>query len=99
MDYELLPIGTVVELLNSSIPVMISGYLSVMPSDPNKVWDYSGFIYPVGYDSDEDILSFNHNQISTIIAYGYKDIQEEQFVQQVMATKDEIVEALKKGVE
>lgn len=92
MDYELLPIGTVVELKHSSVPVMIAGYLSVAKSNPNKLWDYSGFIFPIGYVGDDDIYSFNHNQIDVVIAYGYKDIQEEQFIEQVAATKKEIME-------
>ncbi len=92
MDFELLPIGTVVELKHSSVPVMIAGYLSVAQKSGNRVWDYSGFVFPTGYMSDEDILSFDHNQIDVVIAYGYKDIQEEAFVKQVMETRQEILE-------
>lgn len=95
MNYELLPIGTVVELKNSTIPVMIAGYLSVSKGTPEKIWDYSGFIFPIGYASDDEIYSFDHEQIDAVIAYGYKDIQEEQFVKQVAAAKEEIIEHLK----
>ncbi len=91
MDFELLPIGTVVELKHSSIPVMIAGYLSVSQKSGDRVWDYSGFVFPNGYMSDDDILSFDHNQIDVVIAYGYKDIQEEAFVKQVMETRQEIM--------
>lgn len=90
MDYELLPIGTVVELKHSTVPVMVAGYLSVAKNSPDKLWDYSGFVFPIGYASDDEILCFNHNQIDVVIAYGYKDLQEEQFIEQVAATRKEI---------
>ena len=92
MDFELLPIGTVVELKHSSIPVMIAGYLSVAKKTGDRIWDYSGFIFPTGYMSNEDILSFDHNQIDVVIAYGYRDIQEERFVKQVTEARREMNE-------
>ena len=67
MNYELLPIGKVVELKNSTIPVMIAGYLSVSKGNPDKLWDYSGFIFPIGYASDDEIYSFDHEQIDAVI--------------------------------
>ena len=99
MDFELLPIGTVVELKNSDIPVMISGYLSVNRENKDKVWDYSGFVFPVGYSKDDDILSFDHAQITNIIAYGYKDIQEMHFVAQVAEMRKTVLEKTKKEEE
>lgn len=96
MELELLPIGTVVELKNSTIPVMISGFLSVNRASKDKVWDYSGFKFPVGYSSDEDILSFDHSQIENILAYGYRDAQEMRFVKEVEGMRKEIAEKTKK---
>ncbi|MCR4640704.1 MAG: DUF4176 domain-containing protein [Lachnospiraceae bacterium] len=92
MDFELLPIGTVVKMKNSAIPVMIAGYLSVVTGKEDRIWDYSGFIFPNGYNSDEDILSFDHEQIEFVIAYGYRDIQEERFVAQVSEARQELRE-------
>ena len=36
-NMELLPIGSVVQLEDSTALVMISGYLPIVPSEPNRV--------------------------------------------------------------
>lgn len=80
MDKELLPIGSVVSLKNSNALVMIAGYLAVTRSDPERVWDYSGFRFPIGYTSDEEIYCFNCGQIEVVYAYGYRDIETDMFI-------------------
>jgi len=90
MEHEFLPIGTVIELKNTAVPIMIAGYLSVANSNPDKIWDYSGFLYPLGYVNNDEVISFNHDQIGTVIAYGYKDVEEEEFVEKVKIAKKEL---------
>ncbi len=90
MEHEILPIGTVVELKNSTTLVMIGGYLSIADADSEKVWDYSGFFYPIGYVNNNEIISFDHDQIETVIAYGYRDIEEESFTAKVRKAKEEL---------
>ena len=97
MSKGFLPIGTVVELNNSTIPVMIAGYLAVAPKDPKRVWDYSGFIFPTGISEDDGLFCFDNEQIETVIAYGYRDIQADRFIRQLMANKDEIKKKVEEG--
>lgn len=78
-NMELLPIGSVVQLEDSTALVMISGYLPIVPSEPNRVWNYSGFRFPLGYTDDEDIYCFDHSQIQVVYAYGYRDIEHDIF--------------------
>lgn len=89
---ELLPIGSVVQLEDSTALVMISGYLPIAPSEPNRVWHYSGFRFPLGYTDDEDIYCFDHSQIQVVYAYGYRDIEHDIFT-------GKLADALKKYAE
>ena len=42
-----------------------------------KVWDYSGCIYPEGFLSSKQTCLFNHNQIEKIYYMGLEDDEEE----------------------
>ena len=55
MESQFLPIGSVVQLKNSTACVMIAGYLPTGPSRPGYVWDYSGMKFPLGYVADNEI--------------------------------------------
>ena len=90
MNQELLPIGSVVELKEAKVPVMIAGYLASLQDREGKVWDYSGFVYPIGFDSKDEILSFDRDQVENVIAYGYVDQEEMAYVSQVEEMKKEI---------
>lgn len=92
MARELLPIGSVVQLADSTALVMVSGYLPVVPSRPDYVWDYSGFKFPIGYTDDEAIYCFDSEQIEIVYAHGYKDIEEEIFMNKLMEAQDQVVE-------
>lgn len=95
MAIEFLPIGTVVQLSGSTALVMIAGYLPASQSRPDYVWDYSGFKFPLGYTDDEDIYFFDHTQIETIYAHGYKDIEQEMFVSRLASIRDQVAESFK----
>ena len=97
MDRERLPIGSVVQLENSTALVMVAGYLPVLPSRPDHVWDYSGFRYPIGYTDDEVAYCFDHDQIQVVYAHGYKDIEEEIFMGKLMDARERIVDLVKSG--
>ena len=90
MEQAFLPIGSVVELINSDALVMIGGYLSIADINSDKVWDYSGFIYPYGYVEDDKIVSFDHSQIQTVVAYGYRDVESDYFVEQIAEARKEL---------
>jgi len=90
MSKAFFPIGTVVELKNTTIPVMIAGYFSVAVKDPNKIWDYAGFIYPTGICESDGTFCFDNEQVKSVISYGYLDEETNLFIRQLMATKDDM---------
>lgn len=97
MARDLLPIGSVVQLENSTALVMVAGYLPVAPSRPNYVWDYSGFRFPIGFTDDDTVYCFDHNQVQVVYAYGYKDIEEEIFMGKLMSAQQRITDMVKSG--
>lgn len=85
----LLPIGSVVLIGNSKKKVMIVGVCQKGGSEEEKIWDYTGVIYPEGYLDSQKMFLFNNEQITQVFALGYQD--EEQF-----AFKEKADEAIKK---
>lgn len=77
MTRNILPIGTVVLLKDSSKKVMITGFFQRTSDEPDKLWDYAGCIFPEGYVGGDKVFLFNHEQICKIFMVGYQD--EEQF--------------------
>lgn len=75
---NLLPIGTVVLLKESTKRLMIVGVCQKNVNNPETLWDYTGVVYPEGYFSADKMFMFNHDQIEKIYAMGYQD--EEQFI-------------------
>ena len=75
----LLPIGSVVLLNDSTKRVMVMGFCQTEASDSNgeKIWDYTGCLYPEGYLNPNEMYLFNGEQIDKIFAFGYQD--DEQF--------------------
>ena len=68
-----LPIGTVVLLNGGTKKVMITGFCSVTQEEKDKVYDYTGCIYPEGYLDYDEICLFDHNQIEKVYHMGYID--------------------------
>ncbi len=78
MKYEKwLPAGSVVLLKDSSKRLMIIGFLQSTRADSSKIYDYSGCLYPEGYQDGDHVYLFDHDQIEKVYAVGYMD--EEQF--------------------
>ena len=90
MANALLPIGSVVQLSESTALVMIAGYLAVNQAAPERVWEYSGFRFPIGYTDDEEVYCFDHSQIETVYAYGYHDIEEDIFMSRLTAARNQM---------
>ena len=76
-----LPVGTVVMLNGGSKRVMITGFCSMPENDEQKIYDYSGCMYPEGYASSKQICLFDHNQIAKIYHLGLVDDEETKFKQ------------------
>lgn len=72
-DVSYFPIGTVVILKNSTAATIISGYLAENNNMPGYIWDYSGFLYPIGLRNEEEVYTFDHTQIEQVLAIGYQD--------------------------
>lgn len=75
----LLPIGSVVLLKDSTRKVMIIGVCQRGGSDPDKIWDYTGVIFPEGFLAPDKMFMFNNEQIEQIFALGYQDAEQMAF--------------------
>lgn len=79
MEEKYLPIGTVVRLAGGKKRLMITGFCSVEEKNKEKMWDYSGCLYPEGYLSSNQTCLFDHAQIEKIYHLGLIDYEEEEF--------------------
>ena len=48
-EEKYLPIGTVVMLKGGTKRIMITGFCSIEENTKEKMWDYSGCLYPEGF--------------------------------------------------
>ncbi len=76
---KFLPIGSVVMLKGGTKKAMITGFCSVTEDDKDKVYDYTGCVYPEGYLSFDEICLFNHDQIEKVYHLGFVDDEEKEF--------------------
>lgn len=74
-----LPIGSVVMLKGGNKRVMIVGFCAITEEEKEKVWDYSGCLYPEGVIKSNQMCLFNHDQIEKIYHLGLIDIDEISF--------------------
>ena len=79
MREKYLPIGTVVLLKGGKKRAMITGFCSVAQENQEKIYDYSGCVYPEGYLSSNQVCLFDHDQIDKIFFLGYEDDEEKAF--------------------
>lgn len=87
----LLPIGSVVLLGESKKKVMIVGVCQRGINDQNKIWDYTGVVFPEGFFAADKMFLFNNEQISQIFAIGYQDGEQLAF----KARADEAIRKLR----
>ncbi len=83
MKEKYLPIGTVVLLTNGTKKVMITGYLPIDVEADNKMYDYTGCLFPEGIIIDSETLAFNHDQIQEIIFEGLNNEETEEFIKTI----------------
>ena len=74
-----LPIGSVVLLKGAKKRLMITGFCAQPDNDMNKIYDYSGCLYPQGIISTDAMAVFNHEDIETVYNVGYIDNEEIEF--------------------
>ena len=87
---QLLPIGSVVMLKNGTKAVMVIGFYTYSGEHPDKVFDYSGCMYPEGMIGSDLNLLFNHDQIQEVLYTGYQSEQEVEFKQKLAKAFDTI---------
>lgn len=79
MRDKYLPIGSVVLLKGGKKRAMITGFCSVAQENQEKIYDYSGCVYPEGYLSSNQVCLFDHDQIDKIFFTGFEDEEEFSF--------------------
>ena len=89
----LLPIGSVVLLSGSTKKVMIIGVCQRGGNDPEKIWDYTGVVFPEGFIAPDKMFMFNNEQIEQIFAMGYQDEEQLAFKKKI----DVVIENLRKA--
>lgn len=67
-----LPIGSIVKLKNDNKLYMILGYYSLEYHNGINIYDYVACSYPEGLLIKNNMISFNHEDISTTIFIGYE---------------------------
>ena len=77
-EEKYLPVGTVCSLVNSKKKLVVTGFY-VIEQTSNKIFDYSGCIYPEGIIDPQKVILFNHDQIVEILHMGYKNEEEKEF--------------------
>lgn len=90
INAKYLPIGTVVLLKNGTKRVMINGFCTIDSSKPDKIYDYSGVLFPEGSLSSDQALLFDHEQIDRIDHLGLIDEEETTFktkLKQIISSK------------
>lgn len=92
MREKYLPIGSVVLLKGGKKRAMITGFCSVAQDNQDKIYDYSGCVYPEGYLSSNQVCLFDHDQIEKIFFLGFEDEEETIFKEKLKL----IVENLEK---
>lgn len=83
MTKKLLPLGTIIYLEEGNQKIMVVARGAVyQDSDSGKdvYFDYMGCRYPAGIDP-EDGLFFNEDNIDKVLFEGYKDEDEERFLE------------------
>lgn len=86
---ELLPIGSVVLLNESSKRVMIYGRLQ-KELDGDRLWDYIACLYPEGNINADHCFLFNHDQIASVYFVGFQDDEEAAFQQYLELSASEL---------
>lgn len=97
-DISMFPIGTVVILQDSTAAVMIAGYLAESDQKPGYIWDYSGFLYPIGLRDERKVYTFDHTQIEQVLAIGYQDGESFAFLKQMKEAAVKMEEQEEQGI-
>lgn len=74
------PVGTIVNLFNTKERLMISGYLQ-KNNQSDKIWDYVGVLYPLGFLTPNRMVLFDHEQIENVYYIGCQNNEQFNFME------------------
>ena len=92
MKKEFLPIGSVVLLKGGTKRVMITGFCSVDNNEKERMYDYTGCLYPEGIINSNEICLFDNEQIDQVFFKGFIDEEEIKFKDELDKTLSNIEE-------
>lgn len=79
MKMKLLPIGSVIQLNEGEVKLMILNRAPLYNREGTiGYFDYSAVLYPVG-QTDQQVFFFNQEDIKEVFHEGYVDEEEKQF--------------------
>ncbi len=87
---KFLPVGTVVLLKGATKRIMITGFASVSPDTGDKIFDYSGCLFPEGFYNYNEVCIFDHNQIEEVFHLGLVDEEETTFKTELKVKFEEL---------
>lgn len=89
MNEKFLPIGSVVLLKNATKTLMVTGYANIDLQKKDKLYDYSGCLFPEGVISTEQTTLFNHADIEKVLFVGYSNDDQKDFGKKLLETLTE----------
>lgn len=69
----LLPVGSVVQIKGAEKKAIIMGYLPFDEENHDKVYDYMGVPFPVGYMGKGSAFLFDNDAVEEVTFRGYED--------------------------
>ena len=83
IEEKYLPIGTIVLLKGAEKKIMITGFCVKEKETDEKMYDYTGCMYPEGVVSADQNLVFDHEQIGQVFFKGCVTDEEKEFKQKL----------------
>jgi len=87
MKKNILPVGSVVLLEDSNKRLMIVGRFQ-KTNGSEKVFDYSGCLYPEGILDSNNMYLFDHEQINTVYFIGFQDYEQLEFTKLLLESTE-----------
>lgn len=82
---DLLPIGSVVRLVDGEKYLMIIGIMQSEAGINGKNYDYLGVLYPEGHIGEGFQYLFNHEDVDKVIFRGFHNDERETFLSKLSA--------------
>ncbi len=92
-----LPLGTVVLLKGAKKRLMITGFCSFDEEKKDKMYDYTGCLYPEGIITSKQMALFDHSQIEKIFYLGLRDNEEIEFKKKLVTELNNIIQKQKEN--